>query len=66
MPTLTADRTEYYRQYYLQTRDLRRYLYYEKRAKENDNNKLYAPYGGEKAYYKQAYKEWAKLGECAK
>tara|TARA_Y100001963_G_C6672922_1_gene395986 strand:- start:746 stop:934 length:189 start_codon:yes stop_codon:yes gene_type:complete len=54
------DKTKYYRDYYLRTKDLRKFTYYEKKDRAEEMNKLYAPYGGEKEFYTKYYKEWCK------
>jgi len=61
MPRPSVDRTQYYRDYYLRNKDIKRYQYYEKKQKQIDNAELYAPYGGEAAYYKMKYVEFSNL-----
>tara|TARA_R110002020_G_C16316471_1_gene774308 strand:+ start:6047 stop:6229 length:183 start_codon:yes stop_codon:yes gene_type:complete len=58
MPHITADRSGYYKYYYLRQKDLRRFMYYEKKERKKEMDELYEEYGGEKAYYKMMYKKW--------
>ena len=54
------DRSEYYRNYYLRNKDIRKFQYYEKRCREKQSKEIYEEYGGEVAYYKKKYKEFCK------
>ncbi len=60
MPRHIADRTEYYAEYYLKQRDLRKYDYYEKKMRKKEMEQLYNPHGGEKSWYKKKYKEFCE------
>jgi len=51
MPRTSLDRSQYYYDYYSRTKDLRRYLYYQKKIQQQREDALYEPYGGKKAYY---------------
>ena len=57
-----ASRTEYYRQYYLKTKDRYRMYYYEKKQRRLENDGMYEEYGGEEQYYKDALIKSGLLG----
>ena len=54
-----SDRSQYYKAYYLKQQDIRKFTYYEKKDRTKEMYNLYTPYGGEEAYYKMKYKEFA-------
>ena len=43
-----TSRTIYYRNYYLQKREIFKFNYYEKKLREIERKELYEPYGGKK------------------
>lgn len=63
MPSRSSHTTKYYRDYYFRTKELRKFQYYEKKDREEENKKQYEAYGGEKAYYTQMMKKWCSTGE---
>ena len=58
MRSQEEDRTQYYKEYYFKKKDLRKYLYYEKREKDREMKKVYEDYGGERKYYIMKMKEF--------
>ena len=58
-----TSRTIYYRNYYLQKREIFKFNYYEKKLRELERKEMYEPYGGEKEYYKNYYKNWITKNE---
>ena len=58
MPHITADRSGYYKYYYLNQKNLKQFMYYEKKERKRQMDILYEEYGGEKEYYKMMYKKW--------
>lgn len=61
MPRYSVDRTQYYYNYYARTKDLRRYLYYQKKIQTQREEALYKPYGGEREYYRNRLIEMGVL-----
>ena len=55
--TITS-KSIYYKNYYLQKKEIFKFNYYEKKLREQERKELYEPYGGEKNYYKNYYKNW--------
>lgn len=55
------DRTQYYRDYYYRKKDQVKYRYYEKKEQREQCDKLYEPYGGERAYYTMKIKEFCNI-----
>tara|TARA_R100000655_G_C2950382_1_gene187212 strand:+ start:529 stop:717 length:189 start_codon:yes stop_codon:yes gene_type:complete len=53
-----TDRAQYYKEYYRRQKDIRKYQYYEKKDRLQEMEQIYAPYGGEKAYYAMKIKEF--------
>ena len=53
-----TSRTIYYRNYYLQKKEIFKFNYYEKKLRELERKELYEPYGGERAFYENYYKNW--------
>jgi hypothetical protein len=66
MGRTSVDRTRYYQQYYLQKKDQVKSNYYEKKERNQQNDQLYAEYGGEQNYYLMKYKEFGSLGRQKK
>jgi len=52
------DRTKYYVNYYNRTKSLYKLKYKEKKQAEKRRQELYAPYGGERSYYKNELLKW--------
>ena len=61
MPRFTADKTGYYKNYYLAQRDIRRFQYYENKERKKKMDELYEDYGGEKEYYKMMYEKYKRV-----
>tara|TARA_R110000787_G_scaffold125982_3_gene237165 strand:+ start:5661 stop:5855 length:195 start_codon:yes stop_codon:yes gene_type:complete len=61
--TERKDRTQYYKDYYCKTKDHIKYRYYEKKERKSESDKIYEPYGGEKAYYIMKMKEFANISK---
>ncbi len=55
-----TDRSQYYYNYYQMKKDTYKMNYYEKKIKNAELEKIYEPYGGEKAYYKNSILNWIK------
>lgn len=55
-----TDRTMYYYNYYSMNKNSYKLNYYEKKLRQQELDKLYSPYGGEKAYYTNSIKDWIK------
>ena len=55
---MNDDRTQYYKEYYYNKRDLHKYIYYEKRERERKMKEVYKEFGGEREYYKIKYKQF--------
>ena len=55
-----TDRSQYYYNYYQQKKDMYKINYYEKKMRNFELEKIYEPYGGERAYYKNQILNWIK------
>ena len=53
-----TSKTIYYKNYYLQKKEIFKFNYYEKKLRELERKELYEPYGGERAFYENYYKNW--------
>ena len=55
-----TDRSQYYYTYYQMKKDNYKINYYEKKRRNEELQKIYEPYGGEKMYYKNSILNWIK------
>ena len=61
--TEKKDRTQYYKDYYMGKKDHVKYRYYENKERKTESDKIYEPYGGEKAYYKMKMIEFVNISK---